>query len=132
MQVGTKLDDRLLRAMRDGPGALPGDLRRLADYMEMIGGLLTEKAAELEPSWALACAAAAEIETLHALEQTVAERAIAVRATSLEEVRGKLAIWRALSPEGEGGERGSPRDRLILSIDADLQRLMRAKPPRPR
>ena len=69
--------------------------------------LLAEKAAELEPSWEQACAAAAEIVTLQDLETTVAERAIAVRAESLKDVRAKLAIWRALAPGAEDGDMGT-------------------------
>jgi hypothetical protein len=89
----------------------------------MVGSLLAEKAAELEPSWAVACATAAEIETLQRLEQTVAERAIGVRAENIEEVRAKLAIWRSLAAGAEEGDMRTPRNRLILSIDADLERL---------
>ena len=77
----------------------------------MIGSLLEEKAAELEPSWEQACAAAAEIATLQDLEASVAERAIAVRAESLEEVRAKLAIWRALAAGGEDGDLRTPPSR---------------------
>ena len=89
----------------------------------MIGSLLEEKAAELEPSWEQACAAAAEIATLQDLEASVAERAIAVRAESIEQVRAKLAIWRALAAGGEDGDLRSPQSRLILSVEADLERL---------
>jgi hypothetical protein len=126
MHVNTKLDNRLMRAMREGVSALPGDLGELRGYLRIIDGLLAEKAAELEPSWEQACAAAAEISTLQTLEATVAERAIAVRADCLEAVRAKLAIWRALAPGAEDGDMRSPRNRLILSIEADLERLSSA------
>jgi len=118
-----KLDYRLVRALREGTDALPGDIGALLGYLRMIGSLLAEKASELEPAWDLTCAAAAEIETLLTLERTVAERAIAVRATSIDMVRGKLAIWRALGPDSEDCDMDSPRNRLILSIDEDLARL---------
>ncbi len=118
-----KLDINLLRAMRDGTAALPPDLGKLRGYLRLIGSLLEEKAAELEPSWEQACATAAEIETLQNLEAAVAERAIAIRAESLETVRGKLAIWRALGPASDDDDMRSPRNRLILSVDADLERL---------
>jgi hypothetical protein len=117
------LDINLLRAMREGTSALPADLGKLRGYLRMIGALLEEKARELEPSWEQACAAAAEIATLQDLETSVAERAISVRAESLEQVRAKLAIWRALVSGGEDGDLRSPRSRLVLSIEADLERL---------
>jgi hypothetical protein len=121
----TELDYGLVRAMRHGTSALPGDLARLRNYLRTIEVLLAEKAAELEPSWEQACAVAAEIAALHELEATVAERAIAVRAESLRDVRGKLAIWRALAAGAEDGDLCTPRNRLILSIEADLERLSR-------
>lgn len=123
MDISSKLDYRLVRALRQGTDALPDDIAQLRCYMRMIGTLLAEKAAELEPSWEQACAAAAEIETLQNLEAAVAERAIAIRAESLETVRGKLAIWRALGPGSEDDDMRSPRNRLILSVEADLERL---------
>jgi hypothetical protein len=126
MSSGTTLDNRLVRALREGAEALPGDLGQLRAYLRLIETLLAEKAAELEPSWDQACAAAAEITTLQTLEATVAERAIAVPAGSLAEVRAKLAIWRALAPGAEDGDMRSPRNRLILSVEADIERLSRA------
>jgi len=117
------LDINLLRAMREGTSALPADLGKLRGYLRMIGALLEEKARELEPSWEQACAAATEIATLQDLEMSVAERAISVRAESLEQVRAKLAIWRALASGGEDGDLRSPPSRLVLSIEADLERL---------
>jgi hypothetical protein len=117
------LDTNLLRAMREGASALPSDLGKLRGYLRLIGSLLEEKAAELEASWEQACAVAAEIATLQELEASVAERAIAVRAQSLEQVRVKLAIWRALASGCEDGDLRSPQSRLVLSIDADLERL---------
>ena len=110
--------------MRDGADALPGDITSLRGYLRMIEALLEEKAAELEPSWEQACAVAAEIETLQALEVAVAERAIAMRADSLEMMRGKLAIWRALAPDGDDGDMRSPRNRLILSVENDLEHML--------
>jgi hypothetical protein len=121
-----KLDYRLVRAMREGIEVLPGDIAQLRRYLRMIEALLQEKASEVEPAWDLTCAAAAEIETLLTLEQTVAERAIAVQATSIEGVRGKLAIWRALEADSEDCDMSSARNRLILSIDEDLARIARA------
>jgi hypothetical protein len=125
MAVATKLDNQLVRALHEGAEALPGDLAELRSYLRLIEALLTEKAAELEPSWQQACAAAAEITTLQTLEITVAERAIAVRAKTLAEVRAKLAIWRALAPGAQDGDMRTPRNRMILSIEADLERLSR-------
>jgi hypothetical protein len=120
-----KIDYFLVRALRDGSQALPGDIRALGGCLAMIGTLLDEKAAELEPSWDQACAAAAEIETLQALERAVAERAIALPAGSIEAVLSKLAIWEALGPEADECE-DSARTRLVLSVRADLERMSRA------
>jgi hypothetical protein len=119
----TKLDYRLFRAIRRGPGELPGDLDTLRGYLRTIAVLLHEKATEVEPTWEEACAATAEIAALQSLEATVAERAIGVRARSLDEVRAKLAIWRALGPGAQDDEPSAPRNRLILSVEADLARL---------
>ena len=119
-----KIDYLLVRALRDGSQALPGDIRALRGCLTMIGTLLEEKATELEPSWEQACAVAAEIETLQALELAVAERAIALPADSIEAVRGKLAIWQALGPDADERPE-SPRSRLIRSVQADLERLSR-------
>jgi hypothetical protein len=123
MRADLKLDDRLTRAMRGGAAALPGDLALLRSYLRLIAGLLEEKATDLEHDWGQACAAAAEIETLQTLELAVAERAVAIRAESIETVRGKLAIWRALGPASGDDDMRSPRNRLILSVEADLERL---------
>lgn len=122
MCIDPNLDIQLVRALREGAAALPGDLDRLRSYMSLIGTLLEEKAGELEPSWEAACAAAAEIETLQTLELTVAERAIATGADTLLAVRTKLAIWKALSA-GADEDMAAPRNRLILSIESDLHRL---------
>ena len=118
-----KFDTNLVRAIREGTSALPDDLSRLRGYLGMIGALLEEKARELEPSWEQSCATEAEIATLQALEASVAERAIGVRAGSVDEVRAKLAIWRALVAGGEPGDLRSAPSRLILSVEADLERL---------
>jgi hypothetical protein len=118
-----QLDINLVRAIREGTSALPADLGKLRGYLRMIGTLLEEKARELEPSWEQACASAAEIATLQDLEASVAERAIAVRAESLDQIRAKLAIWRALAAGCDDGDLRSPRSRLILSVEADLERL---------
>lgn len=129
MHLGPKMDVQLVRALRQGPAALPDDLDRLRSYMKLFGGLLEEKARELEPSWEAACAAAAEIETLQVLETTVAERAIGMSARSMGEIRNKLAIWKSLAESSEE-DLTSPRNRLILSIEEDLARLsQRLNPP---
>lgn len=125
MQTITRIDDRLLRAMRRGADALPDDLPLLRAYLRMIEALLAEKATDVEPTWAEACEAAAEVETLMALETSVAEKAISVRARHLEDVRTKLEIWRALAAGATDCDMSSPRDRLVLSIEADLGRIGR-------
>ncbi len=117
------LDYRLVRAIREGTDALPDDVGQLVRYLRLIESLLAEKASEIEPTWELACAAATEVETLHALEAAVAERVIAIEADGLEAIRGKLAIWRALADGDEDGDPASLRNRLILSVAADLERL---------
>jgi hypothetical protein len=118
------LDYRLVRAMREGTGALPADVGCLRGYLRMIEALLAEKAADLEPTWEQACAVAAEIETLQSLEAAVAERAIAIRAEDLATVGGKLAIWAALPPDADDADAGSLRNRLVLSVAADIDRLL--------
>ncbi len=125
MSTSAMVDNRLVRALREGAGALPADLTLLRGYLRMIDGLLAEKAAELEPCWAQACAAAAEIETLQALEGAVAERAISVCATDFSGIRLKLEIWRALAAGAPEGDLNTERGRLILSVVADLERLCR-------
>lgn len=120
------LDNRLILAIRQGAGALPADLERLHGYVRMIDTLLAEKSRELETTLEAVDLAAAEIETLHRLGMAVAERAIGIRAESLAAVREKLAIWRALAPGVEDADLASPRNRLILSVEADLERLARA------
>ncbi len=117
------LDNHLVRAIRQGGGVLPADLDRLRGYLRLIGSLLAEKASELEAGLEAADASAAEIETLQRLENAVAERAIGIRAADLRTVRDKLAIWRALSAGSEDGDMASPRNRLVLSVEADLERL---------
>ena len=82
MTAESKLDYRLVHAIRGGAEALPNDITCLRGYLRMIEALLAEKAAELEPSWEQACAVAAEIETLQSLEVAVAERAIASAPTA--------------------------------------------------
>lgn len=117
-----RFDTTLVRAITGGAGALPADLGKLRGYLQVIGALLEEKAVDLEPTWEQACASAAEIAILYDLEASVAERAAAIRAGSMRDVRTKLAIWRRLAPTDDVSAR-SPRDRLILSIETDLERL---------
>jgi hypothetical protein len=92
--------------------------------MMLIGRLLAEKAVEHEPSWSLANAAAAELQTLQDLESIVVRKVARVRAQALDEVLTKLAIWEALEPSEEGDEI-SLRDSLVHSVRLDLQRLAR-------
>lgn len=121
--TASNLDDRLMRAMREGHEVLPDDLALLRGYLRLIEGLLAEKATELEPDWAQACASAVEIETLQALESVVVERAIGVRASDVSAMRVKLDIWRLLVAGDEDGHAGSSSHRLVLSVADDLERL---------
>ena len=120
------MDMRLLRALEEGPEALPSDLRRLASYLQLIEDLLAEKAREYHPTWEMTVIAGAEQADLHALQESIAERAIDVHAGDTETVLAKLAIWRALEGLELDCEDGLPagplRDRLVHSIEADLQR----------
>jgi hypothetical protein len=127
---GTKVDNGLMRALREGPEVLPDDLNRLHAYLKLIGGLLAEKATDHEPTWAMALAAAAEIETLQGLEEAVAGKAVAVQARSIWGVLTKLAIWESLEPVGEECEDITLRDRLVWSVRRDLERLARGSTPR--
>lgn len=125
---GDHLGGGLTRALRDGPSALPDDLEALVRHLLMLEGLLAEKAAELEPTWALSQASAAEIDIQLQLQEMIVERAIGLRAEAIEGVLAKLTIWRTLSDGAEGEMRADapPRlNRLILSIEADLIRLGR-------
>lgn len=122
MYIDCNLDVQLVRALREGAAALPGDLERLRSYMLLINALLEEKANDLEPNWEACCEAAAEVETLQALERDVAERAIATKADTLSGVRAKIAIWKVLSIEADE-DMDEPRNRLILSVEDDLGRL---------
>lgn len=124
----TLLDDKLLRALSEGMGALPEDLAQLAGYLRLIDELLNEKADEHEDSWRQLAASAAEIETLLALQIAVVERAIATRAETLPAVLLKFAVWRAYSDgdaQDDVAEPAAPRNRLVHSIEADLQRIVR-------
>lgn len=121
MGLTDKLDQPLVRALRGGAAALPEDIERLTGYMRLIQQLLGEKAAEHEPTWAQACASAAEIETLQDLEAAVVERAISLRVDNLDGVLTKFGIWRALVEEETQGL----RDRLVLSVEADIQSIVR-------
>lgn len=127
-----RVDDRLMRALREGPEVLPDDLNRLYAYLMLIGGLLAEKATEHEPDWRLAEAAGAEIETLQDLEAAVAGRAVGVRADCLGSVLTKLAIWQALEPSAEEAGDYSLRDQLIWSVRSDIEKLVRKPKERPR
>ena len=127
----SKVDDCLMRALREGPDVLPDDLNRLYAYVMLISGLLAEKAGEHEPTWRLAEAAGAEIETLHDLEAVVADKAVRVPAGCLNTVLTKLAIWQALEPTAEEAADTSLRDRLVASVRRDLEDLARGG-PRPR
>jgi hypothetical protein len=123
--IDSKVDNRLMRAMREGAAALPADLGRLHEYLMLIGGLLGEKAVEHEETWALALAAGAEIETLQNLEHAVTDKAIVVPARDLSEVLTKFAIWNALVAAGAADEDRGDRDRLIRSIRNDVERIAR-------
>lgn len=116
MGITEKLDQPLVRALQSGASALPEDIDRLIGYMRLIQQLLGEKAGEVEPTWALACAGAAEVQTLQDLESAVVERAIGLRLGDLDGVLTKFAIWRALVDDGHARQ----RDRLVMSIESDL------------
>jgi hypothetical protein len=119
------LDDTLLRALRQGPEALPDDAGRLLHYLRLIDQLLAEKATEQCASWREICAAAAEIETLQQAQLAIGERAIGVTARDVTAVQLKLEIWSQLPCEEDCREGVSVRDRLIVSVHRDLHRLQR-------
>lgn len=122
-------DMRLPRAIEQGVDALPADLRVLKDYLGFIQALLGEKACEYEQTWDQAVCAGVEVLDLHLLEEAVAERAATVPARCLGSVLEKLAIWRAMTASdgdrGDIGEEPTARDRLVLSIEADIEALAR-------
>ncbi len=125
MNDGGLLDDSLTRALREGASALTGDLAALVGHVLLIEGLLGEKATEVEPSWELAVASAAEIEALLRLRDLIVVRAAGILADDLDGVLAKLAIWRILS-DGEEGEIRAEDPRalnlLLLSVEGDLLR----------
>ncbi|PJN95448.1 hypothetical protein CNY89_08435 [Amaricoccus sp. HAR-UPW-R2A-40] len=55
----------------------------------------------------------------------MAERAIEVRSRDLDDLRIKLEIWRTLVQGLEDEEMASTQNRLVLSIESDLERLRR-------
>lgn len=121
MGLTDKLDQPLMRALRGGAAALPEDIERLTAYMRLIQQLLGEKAVECEPTWAQTCASAAEIGTLQDLEAAVIERAIGLRLNDLDAVLIKFGLWRTLVDDDQNGL----RDRLVLSLEADLRAIAR-------
>ena len=118
-----RFDNGLVAALRSGARELPSDLVALGDCLRTVEVLLAEKASELEPSWDEARAIAAEIETLLELGAAIAARACAIPAGSLSDVRAKFAIWKALDGGEPPADADDRRERLILSIGADLDRL---------
>ena len=90
------------------------DLKARQARLLKLGG---EKAVAQEPTFALACANAAELEALQNIERAVVKQAIALRLDTLEAVLMKLAIWRTLVEDEPGGL----RDRLVLSVESDLR-----------
>ena len=128
--VGLEFDTRLARALQEGPGVLPADATVLTGYLDMIAELLADHAAVWQESLAEAEESGSEIADLFALQDVVAERAISLRAESVGEVLEKLRIWRRLHSDeecrAEEDGRATPRDRLVLSVEADLARIARA------
>ena len=115
----------LARAMRRGAAALPDDLHRLQANLRLIDELLAEKALEHEPTWTMAEANAAEIETLQKLERVVVLKATETHSEGLPDVLVKLAMWEALAAGCDEGDEAPVRDRLIHSVKRDLQGLLR-------
>jgi hypothetical protein len=128
--AGLEFDTRLARALQEGPEVLPADAGLLAGYLDMIAGLLAGHATELPENWAEALETEAEVAGLLALEELVAERAVSLRAETIAGVLGKLRVWRRLDCGEECADeedgRASARDRLVLSVEADLVRMARA------
>ncbi|MDP5122359.1 MAG: hypothetical protein NWP84_00560 [Cyanobium sp. MAG_04] len=128
--VGLEFDTRLARALQEGPEVLPADAEALTGYLDMIAGLLADHATERHESWSSAVESEKEIADLLALEEVVAERAVSLRAETVEAVLQKLRVWRRLD-SGDGAcddedGRATVRDRLVLSVEADLTRMARA------
>lgn len=127
---GLEFDTRLARALHEGPEVLPADSGLLTGYLDMIAALLADHATERHESWAMALEAEAEIADLLALEEVVAERAVSLRAETIDGILGKLRLWRRLESDEESAAaedgRASVRDRLVLSVEADLSRIARA------
>lgn len=130
VEVGLEFDTRLARALQEGPEVLPADADVLTGYLDLIAGLLADHAMEHDVSWSMAVEASSSVADLLALEEIVAERAVSLRAETLEAILGKLRIWRRLDSSEESCDeedgRAGVRDRLVLSVEADLTRLARA------
>jgi len=122
---GPLLTGVLVRALRDGAAALPDDIHRLNADLKLIAELLAEKASESEPTWTLAAASGAEVETLQKLERLVALKAASLEAARLPDVLAKLAMWEALGAGGEDDDTDA-RDRLVGSVRCDLEAMIRA------
>ena len=126
--VESTIDDGFLLVLRHGKDKLPDDLDRLLSFLGTISVLMEEKALELQPDFDLEHASGVELETLHDLQRVVAGKALGVPASSLRDVLCKLAIWTAL--DGSTGEESEHciRDRLIMSVRRDLERLGESLP----
>lgn len=116
-------DTRLAKAFKEGEAALSGNLTELRGYLITIDEMLEEKARDLEETWDAACEASEELIALQALEVTVLERVISVGADTLADILTKFAIWHSLFAECEEAHSLSPFNRLLLSIERDIQRL---------
>jgi hypothetical protein len=114
--------------MRGGPAAMPDDLTELHHCLSRVAEILAEKAVEREPSWTLALGSAAEIDTLLELEAAIARKAAELPGRSLQAVLDKLAIWHLLARGDDDSDEHSLRRPLVLSVIADLQRIVRREP----
>ncbi len=116
-----RLVSRLQRALVDGPDALPDDPRQLVECLGEIETRLEEKANEFEGTLKRAESGADCIERLQLLELDVAEKAVSVRATTIDAVLLKFQIWRLIGTGGDDrGAEDSTRSRLAFSIERDL------------
>lgn len=124
MMLDEMVDDGLMRVLRGGLDEMPNDLTRLHAFLKLAAGLLAEKAVEREPTWEMVSQSAAEIETLHTLQQQVAEKTASMQASTLYGVLTKLMIWEALTNSCIESDEPSIRDQLVASVRSDLESIV--------
>lgn len=111
-------------ARAHSPASLPENPDILAGYHRAATGLLAMLAERVEPDWAKAEKALAEIDRLLALQASIVAHVARRPAGSLSDVLAKLKLWSA--SRGDSDDEHSAEDDLVRSALQDLQRLLAA------